>query len=202
MYLECFKKDTYQNGFTTIALLFLWFGFAQSHILPADVQIRTALYATPDAYKEDASVLGYNSKGELVTLKKGSNHLTCLADDPNKEGISVACYSKELDDFMRRGREVLAKGKTEKEKREVRKKEIEAEKLAMPKDPAIVYVVTANDEDLDKKTGELKKFHSMYKPYMTAESTGLPTKPEAPGMPWLMDAGTHRSHIMITPPRE
>lgn len=92
-----------KNGLTIAAVLSMLFGFAQSNILPADVQIRTALYAAPDAYKEETSVLGYNSKGELVTLKKGSNHLTCLADDPNKEG--VACYSKELDDFMQRGRE-------------------------------------------------------------------------------------------------
>ena len=39
----------------------------------------------------------------------------------------------------------------------------------------------------------------LYKPYMSGKSTGLPTKPQAPGMPWLMDADTHRSHIMISP---
>jgi len=40
----------------------------------------------------------------------------------------------------------------------------------------------------------------VYIPWATAASTGLPIKPAAPGMPWIMDPGTHRAHIMITPP--
>jgi len=39
----------------------------------------------------------------------------------------------------------------------------------------------------------------VYIPWATAASTGLPIKPEAPGMPWIMDPGTHRAHIMINP---
>ncbi len=39
----------------------------------------------------------------------------------------------------------------------------------------------------------------VYIPWATAANTGLPTKPEAPGMPWIMDPGTHRAHIMIDP---
>ena len=33
----------------------------------------------------------------------------------------------------------------------------------------------------------------------TAETTGLPTKPHVKGMPWIMDPGTHRAHIMVGP---
>lgn len=179
-------------------------GFAQTKVLPADVQIAMAVTAAPDMYKDQATVLGYDKDGKLTTLRKGSNELVCLADDPSVKGISVACYSTELEPFMARGRELIAEGKSEKEKREIRQKEIEAGNLKMPKEAAAVYVLTADDEDLDSKTGELKNSHIryvFYKPYMTAENTGLPTKPQAPGMPWLMDAGTHRSHIMITPPK-
>lgn len=191
--------------------LFLFFlsivtfsSFAQNKVLPADVQIKTALTAAPDMYKESATVLGYDKDGKLTTIRKGNNELICLADDPNVDGISVACYSSKLEPFMARGRELIAEGKTEKEKREIRQKEIEAGTLKMPDEAAAVYVVTADEEDLDKTTGELKNSHIryvFYKPYMTAESTGLPTKPQAPGMPWLMDAGTHRAHIMVTPPK-
>jgi hypothetical protein len=39
----------------------------------------------------------------------------------------------------------------------------------------------------------------IYIPFATSESTGLPLKPEIPGGPWLMDAGTHRAHIMLNP---
>ncbi len=176
--------------------------FAQSKILPAEIQIKMAIQAAPKMYQDEATVLGYNKNGELVTLREGTNGLICLADDPNKEGISVACYGVELEPFMARGRQLKAEGKSEVEKREIRKQEIDAGKLKMPLEPAMVYVLGAEESNLDTKTGELANSrirYVLYKPYMTGESTGLPTKPQAPGMPWLMDANTHRSHIMISP---
>ncbi len=176
--------------------------FAQNKILPKDIQIKTAVLAAPEMYREDATVLGYNQEGRLVTLREGNNGMVCLADDPNKAGISVACYGAELEPFMARGRELVAEGKSNEEKREARKNEIEAGTLKMPEEPAMVYVLAGEEGDYSAETGELLKSkirYVIYKPYMTGESTGLPTKPQAPGMPWLMDAGTHRSHIMITP---
>lgn len=175
---------------------------AQNNILPKEIQIKTAVLAAPEMYRDGATVLGYNSDGKLVTLREGSNSLICLADDPNKEGISVACYGAELEPFMARGRELKAEGKSEMEKREARGEEIAAGTLKMPQEPAMVYVLAGEEKDYDPQTGELetsKIRYVLYKPYMTGESTGLPTKPQGPGMPWLMDAGTHRSHIMITP---
>ena len=103
---------------------------------------------------------------------------------------------------MARGRALAAEGKSNEEKREARKNEIEAGTLKMPTEPSMVYILAGEEKDYNPETGELlnsKIRYVIYKPYMTGESTGLPTKPQAPGMPWLMDAGTHRSHIMITP---
>ncbi|MCG2431075.1 hypothetical protein [Aequorivita xiaoshiensis] len=188
-----------------IAFTSAFSAFSQSKILPADIQIKTAVLAAPEMYRDAATVLGYNAEGKLVTLREGTNKLICLADDPNKEGISVACYGAELEPFMARGRELEAAGKSNPEKQEVRKQEIEAGTLKMPKEPSMVYVLAAEDKDLNTETGELENSrirYVLYKPYMTGESTGLPTKPQAPGMPWLMDAGTHRSHIMISPARK
>ena len=108
----------------------------------------------------------------------------------------------ELEPFMARGRELAAEGKSNEEKREARKNEIEAGTLKMPSEPSMVYILAGEESDYSAETGEMLKSkirYVIYKPYMTGESTGLPTKPQAPGMPWLMDAGTHRSHIMITP---
>jgi len=192
----------------TLLLLFIFSSlsaFSQVEISPKEVQIKTALMAAPEMYRDHATVLGYNEEGELVTLREGKNDMICLADDPKKEGISVACYTASLEPFMARGRELIAKGLTEEEKREVRKKEIDGGILKMPTEPSMVYVLAAEDTDLDRKTGDLKNSrirYVLYKPYMTGESTGLPTKPQGPGMPWLMDANTHRSHIMITPARK
>lgn len=176
--------------------------YSQSNILPPEIQIKTAVLAAPEMYQDQATVLGYNKEGKLITLREGNNEMICLADDPNREGINVACYSVELEPFMARGRELIAQGKSEVEKREIRKNEIDAGTLEMPFEPAMVYILSADEKDLDPKTGQLansKIRYVLYKPYMSGESTGLPTKPQAPGMPWLMDADTHRSHIMITP---
>ncbi|OAD90270.1 hypothetical protein A7A78_06905 [Aequorivita soesokkakensis] len=187
---------------TLFVLAMAFSTFAQNKILPKDIQIKTAVLAAPEMYREDATVLGYNQEGKIVTLREGNNGMVCLADDPNKAGISVACYGAELEPFMARGRELAAEGKSNEEKREARKNEIEAGTLKMPSEPSMVYILAGEEKDYSAETGELLKSkirYVIYKPYMTGESTGLPTKPQAPGMPWLMDAGTHRSHIMITP---
>src|SRR5437764_6056476 len=74
---------------------------------PAD-QINSAILAAPKERRAAATVLGYNSKGEVVTLREGSNDLICLATDPKEKAFSVACYHKELEPFMKRGRELAA----------------------------------------------------------------------------------------------
>lgn len=173
-----------------------------SKILPEDIQIKTAVLPAPEGDKANATVYGYNKKGELVVLRKGSNNLVCLCDNPFKEGISVSCYSKKLEPFMARGRELSAQGKDFKEKREIRGKEVASGKLMMPEEPSMMYIFYGSDENYDKITGDLKdgKFrYVIYTPFATTESTGLPAKPHAPGMPWLMDPGTHRAHIMVGP---
>ena len=190
--------------FSFLFLIFPLGLFAQENILPAEIQIITASLAAPEELRDGVMVYGYNDNGEMVVLKEGTNHLVCLADDPNKEGISVTCYSKKLEPFMARGRELSAEGKGEMEKREMRKKEAEAGSLTLTDTPGMTTILTGSEENYNKETGELEDGHFryvIYIPYATAESTGLPEKPFAPGMPWIMDPGTHRAHIMITPPK-
>lgn len=188
-----------------LSLLFSGMGFSQTQILPKEIQIKTAVLAAPEADRDAAMVYGYDENGELVVLREGSNNMVCIADDPDFDGISVACYPKKLEAFMARGRELSAQGLSEIDKRKTRKEEIESGELEMPKDPSTLYVFSGSEDNYDKTTGELKdgKFrYVIYIPYATPESTGLPIKPEAPGMPWIMDPGTHRAHIMITPPNK
>ena len=148
-------------------------------------------------------VWGFNNDGKWIVLKNGSGNLVCLADAPDLKGIKVACYSKKLEPFMKRGRDLIEEGKTEAEKKEIREQEIKSGKLKMPEGSNMLYVLSGTDENYDKSTGELKDGHFryvLYVPYATFESTGLPAKPAVPGMPWLMDPGTYGAHIMITPP--
>lgn len=68
----------------------------------------------------------------------------------------------------------------------MRKQEIDAGTLTMPAEPSMVYVLAAEDKDFNPETGELENSrirYVLYKPYMTGENTGLPTKSQTPEMP-------------------
>ena len=171
-------------------------------VVSADSQIKLATMAAPDDKRDGAMVYGYSDKNEFTILRKGTNELVCLADDPASKGFSVSCYHRDLEPFMARGRALKKEGKKAGEILEIREKEAKAKTLKMPVNPASLYVFSTKDEDYDASTGEVKNGYLrsvVYIPYATAESTGLPLKPAAPGMPWIMDPGTHRAHIMINP---
>ncbi|UII33658.1 hypothetical protein LVD17_07480 [Fulvivirga ulvae] len=166
-------------------------------------QINAAIQAAPEEQQAGASVLGYDVEGKLVMIREGTNELICLADDPEKDGFSVACYHQDLEPFMARGRELYATGKNHGEVFEIREKEVKEGKLKMPDQPTTLHVLSGADGKYDAVTGKVTGAnlrYVVYIPYATAESTGLPIRPIVPGGPWIMDPGTHRAHIMISPP--
>lgn len=174
-------------------------GTAQT-IPPPEAQIAAAVQAAPEDRRAGATVLGYTADGAVATLRNGSNELVCLADNPQTDGVSVACYHKDLEPFMARGRELAAKGMDDKTRSVTRFKEIEAGTLAMPKEPRMLAVTTG--KAMDPATGAIAEAFTrwvLYVPFATIEGTGLPAKGGA-GVPWLMDPGTAGAHIMITPP--
>ncbi len=71
--------------------------YAQTNSLPEEIQIKTAVQAAPAEDRDGAMVYGYNDAGEIVLLRKGTNNKVCIADDPNFDGIQVACYSIKLE---------------------------------------------------------------------------------------------------------
>lgn len=147
-------------------------------------------------------VYGYLSNGTFKVLRAGSNDFVCIGDDPKKDGISVSCYHKDLEAFMERGRVLTKEGKNQKEIFDIREKEVKGGQLMMPKQPATLYALSGTKENYDTATGALKDGYLryvVYIPFATSESTGLSLKPDMPGMPWIMDPGTHRAHIMINP---
>lgn len=73
--------------------------------------IATALMAAPEVSRAGCKVIGYNIAGEFVTLKEGDNEFIVLADNPKRSGFNAACYHKDLEPFMARGRELRAQGK-------------------------------------------------------------------------------------------
>jgi len=176
-------------------------GTARAAAAPAAEQIAAAILAAPEERRAAAGVLGYDESGKLVTLRAGKNDLLCLADDPKDDSFSVACYHKDLEPFMARGRELQAQGVTGKERQAQRNKEVEAGKVKMPREARMLYVLTG--KGFDAASGQVKEAYLrwvVYVPFATPESTGLSTDP-APGKPWLMNAGTAGAHIMISPPK-
>ena len=174
----------------------------KNHLPAADIQIKSALLAAPLEKRDRCTVYGYSTDTQLVLLRKGTNELICLADDPRVPNFSAACYVRDLEPFMQRGRELRKQGIKDKQLFDEREKEVKAGTLQMPKQPAALYVYTARDEDFNPATGEVKNGYLryvIYIPYATAASTGLPEKPSAGGMPWIMNPGTHGAHIMINP---
>ncbi len=168
--------------------------------LPNDQQVASALQAAPKELSEGAGVLGWTADGKVVELRKASNELICLADDPHDENFSVACYHKDLEPFMARGRELAEQGVKGKERHEVRWKDVDEGRVKMVREPRMLYVMTGKGFDAAK--GEVIDSYLrwvVYVPYATPETTGL-TATSGPA-PWLMYPGTAGAHIMISPPK-
>lgn len=185
----------------SIPLLLITLILSAQNIPSKEWQIKTATMAVPEEFREEAKVYGYDSAGEFVILREGTNAYVSLADDPNNDNFSTAAYHVDLDEFMARGRELKKEGFNFKEIFDTREKEVKEGTLKMPdKATLCVFTGVVNKDTQEIENGYVR--YVFYVPFATGESTGLPTKPTPPGHAWLMDPGTHRAHIMITPPKE
>ena len=181
-----------------LCLLSLMFApIAQAQSPPdAETQIAAAVKAAPNSMRDAATVRGYGPDGTITTLREGTGTLVCFADDPAQDGFKVACYHQSLAPFMQRGRELRRQGVTAVDS--VRRAEIEDGTLAYPDHPAALYNLSGTYDAAADTVREASRLHVIYVPYQTAESTGLPTRPQ--GGPWLMEPGQPWAHIMVTNP--
>jgi len=176
---------------------------AQSNIPSKEVQIAGAILAAPEEMRAEATVMGFDEKGNFIELRSGTNELVCVADDPNKDGFSTACYHQNLVPFMTRGRELRAEGIDGQDLFDKREQESNDGLLKMPEKASTLHILTGSEFSKDSMTVVDAYYrYVVYVPYATTASSGLPAKPRAPGEPWLMDPGTHKAHIMITPPKK
>jgi len=163
--------------------------------------IATALMAAPKASRSGCKVIGYNMAGEFITFKEGDNEFIVLVDNPNQDGFNAACYHKDLEPFMARGRALRAEGKRGQEIFDIREAEMKAGLLKInPGSTLHIYYgpKAMYDPETSKVEGAQLRY-VVYLPWATAESTGLPEAPMASNHPWIMNPGTHRAHIMISP---
>jgi len=163
--------------------------------------IATALMAAPKESRSGCKVIGYNMAGEFVTLREGDNEFIVLVDNPNQDGFNAACYHKDLEPFMARGRALRAEGKTGQEIFAIREAEMKSGQIKITTGSTLhIYygAKTMYDPETSKVEGAQLRY-VIYMPWATSESTGLPEAPIAPNHPWIMEPGTHRAHIMISP---
>lgn len=175
-------------------------GLSAQEIPPAEWQIKTALMAVPSDYREGAKVYGYDREGNFSTLKDGTNAYIALADNPRNKNFSTAAYHSDLEPFMARGRELRALGKEPQEIFDIRESEVKSGALQMPDKATLCIFSGTVSTDGEVENPYVR--YVFYIPFATGESTGLPTTPTPPGHAWLMDPGTHRAHVMITPPKK
>jgi len=172
---------------------------SKATVLTPAQQIAGAVAAAPQEMREGATVLGYDAGGVLGLLRKGTNDIVCLADDPKDDQFHTACYHKSLEPFMARGRELLAQGVKGSARDSVRNAEIVSGKIKMPA-AAALYTLTGPVSSFNPTTGkvsdEAKPLRSIYVPFATAASTGVSEKPSK-YLPWIMLPGTAKAHIMI-----
>ena len=165
-------------------------------------QVAGAVLAAPDSLRAGATVLGYQG-GEVVEIRKGTNELICLADDPATERFQVACYQKSLEPFMARGRELHKLKLSHAAVDSARLADIKAGRWNMPGQPTALYNLTAPKDSIDAATGLPRgkgtRWYVVYIPYATEASSGFTTAADGTGRPWLMDPGEPWAHLMVTP---
>lgn len=174
----------------------------EAQIPNKEAQIASAVQAAQEEKRAEATVMGYDEDHNLVVIRQGTNELICIADDPEQEGFNCACYHKDLEPFMARGRQLKAEGKSRDEIFSIRGEEVKSGKLNMPPNTTL-HVLSGPNGRYDEASGKVVDAslrYVVYIPFATPESTGLPIRPQVPGGPWIMDPGTHRAHIMISPP--
>jgi len=166
-----------------------------------DRQVAAAVSPLPEPLRGNATVLGYKSDGKFGTLRRGSNDMICLADDPTQERFHVSCYHKSLEPFMARGRELHARKLSREAIDSIRLADVKRGRYKMPTAPATLYQYFAPRDSVDAATGAVNGasyLYVVYTPYATPASTGLTANPLSGG-PWIMYPGKPWAHIMIAP---
>lgn len=163
-------------------------------------QIAEAVAPLPEPMRGGATVLGYRGRNTLVRIRDGFNGMICLADRPGDERWHVACYHKDLEPFMVRGRELRAQGITERAAIDsARLADIQSGALKMPERPTALYSLTGPLGSFNHETGTVsgvRGLYVVYTPYATEETLGYSIEPSRE-RPWLMYAGKPWAHIMI-----
>jgi len=162
---------------------------AMAQGMSKDDLIAQAVSAAPEELRAGATVVTYDAKGDPVVLRQGTNGIVCTPNQ-NKDNYSVNCYAK----ILRAQRDLQAKDKALGKDAKATAADIQAANLPKPPVGTAMYSLSG------KTQATARGMWIVLVPGMTAEESGLPTKPTAAGTPWLMRAGTPGAHIHMPQP--
>ena len=171
---------------------------AQVPALSPEQQIAAAISPLPAEHRPGATVLGYDARGKLVMLRKGTGDMICLGHNPLAKEFHVACYHRSMEPFMSRGRELRGSGVSGDQVDSVRFREVRQKKLIMPNAPAAMYQYFGGrfDPGTNAVSGA-QVLYVVYIPFANGRSTGLSERPSRAD-PWIMYPGTPKAHIMFS----
>ena len=155
-------------------------------------KIEDALLPLPAALRDGAEVFSYDSEWNRTILRKGTNSIRCQTPGSLSlpSTLVAQCFQESWESAMVRLVRELVSGMTVDEGFKVVVGEIRAGKLSGPNAGAVLYELFGHPG----LQGHANM--AVATPNATAESIGLPAKPDA-YRPWLMVEGTPMAHIMI-----
>jgi len=174
-----------------VALAFVALALPASALAQNSEAIDKALAAAPARAREATTVIKWKADGTYDTLKKGTNTLVCYdrSDLPGMQPFAVQCTSLGNLNRVAQNRKFEAIAD-----RAERKKQIDAAEAGgtrvKPEYGSVWLTMSGPDQS------KARIHTTVAVPGATAQSLGLPDKPNASGL-WLMDAGTTTAHLMI-----
>ena len=138
-----------------------------------------------------------------VGLDIGTTKIACLVGRKTEHGkIEILGMGKSPSLGVTRGVVANIEKTVQSIKAAVAEAEAKSGKLDMGGLGSALHIYYGSETKYDPTTSKVQDAqyrYVVYMPWATAESTGLPERPIAPNHPWIMNPGTHRAHIMISP---
>src|SRR5205823_4303154 len=78
---------------------------AQQHNMPSatvtdEEIIKSAMSAAPESIGKGATIIDVGSDGKVRVVRQGSNHFTCMADNPNTPGPDPMCADRNAMEWV------------------------------------------------------------------------------------------------------
>jgi hypothetical protein len=162
--------------------------------LPTDPIQKALLAAPPRLKKEEVTVIKWKPDFTYDTLQKGTSSVVCydLSGYPGHPPITIECTS--MGNLPRVAQNLKFEATPDKGKSELEAAEKDGSRVKPEFGSAFIHLMGADAD-------HLRNHLTIAVPGATAQSLGLPDKPNPAGA-WLMNAGSTTAHIMLPdPPR-